>query len=246
MLLNIDYKKKENAMNLNDIVMNLTADKGSDREKVLKIVDFVREEIKFGFSRMFDYASPEYTLSTKFGHSIPKSILLQQMLKEININSLVHFITIKKDILWQVFPDIFFHLMPPMISHSYLEINIEGRYYKTDSYVIERNLLSFGKSKLIEQHFDYGYGTFSDVNLSPWEGSYDLFTQFRREEIEEDHGAFQDPNDYFENFQSYKHKLFGIHFSHAFNWASNFFHIPFEIWINSSLNHYRSSQNSNL
>jgi hypothetical protein len=230
-------------MNLKDISFNLTTNLNTEREKVLKIHEFVREKIKYGFTRKFDAAGPEYTITSGFGHSIPQTILFQKMLEEIEINSLVHFVTISKEMLWKTVPDIFFHLLPPTITHAYIEVNISGRYFKTDSYVIEKKLLSKAKAKLIEENMEYGYGTFAEVNLSDWDGSFDLFTQFRRDEIEEDHGSFSDYREYLENFQSYKHKLLGVHFSQAFEWASNFFHIPFEIWVNSSLNHYRSSEN---
>jgi hypothetical protein len=69
----------------------------------VRIHDFVRDQIRFGFTKKFDFASTVETLKFEKGHCIPKAVLFKEMLKMVGIESRLHFITIKSDILFGIF-----------------------------------------------------------------------------------------------------------------------------------------------
>ena len=74
-----------------------------------------------------------------------------------------------------------------------------------------------------------------------WDAKSDSFSQFHRNLLEEDHGTFENPLDYYYEYHSYKHQFFGIQFSIVLDMIGSMLNGQFEIWSNSVLNHYRSS-----
>jgi hypothetical protein len=226
--------------NVKSLVENLIEGSESDKEKAIKIHNFVRDNIRFGLTRKLDLASPEYTLENGYGHCNAKGVLFVRLLREAGINALHHFVTIKKDIFLDAFPYTIYSLFPPKISHSYVEVNINGKYIRTDSFCVEKALFLKLMSKLIDENRFCGYG----ININSkcdWDAKSDSFSQFHRNLLEEDHGTFENPLDYYYEYHSYKHQFFGIQFSIVLDMIGSMLNGQFEIWSNSVLNHYRSS-----
>ncbi|MDX1957674.1 MAG: transglutaminase domain-containing protein [Leptospiraceae bacterium] len=228
--------------NIRNLLDNFASSSASDRELAVKIHNYVRDEIRFGFTRKFDLAEPEYTLEQGYGHSNPKGVLFTRLLKDVGINSQLHFITTKKKFLEGAIPSFFYGLLPEEISHSYAEVNISGKYLKVDSYIVDKALHRAILNLLFEKNLHSGFGVYSGSSPE-WDGKTNNFVQIKeKESILEDHGSFEEPEDYFFKFSSYKHQFLGIQFSYALNLFSELSPTPFEIWVNSELNHIRTGK----
>lgn len=224
--------------NIKSLVENLIEGCTSDKEKAIKIHNYVRDNIRYGLTRKLDLASPEYTLETGYGHCNSKGVLFVRLLREAGVNALHHFVTIRKEILKDAFPSPIYEVMPKYISHSYVEVNISGKYIRTDSFLLEKKLFQKLFDKLIEENRFCGYG----ININSkceWDAKNDSFSQYHINLMEEDHGTFENPLDYYYEFNSYKHQFLGVQYSIVLDLLGTIMNGQFEIWSNSVLNHHR-------
>ncbi|HMZ60593.1 MAG TPA: methylmalonyl-CoA mutase family protein, partial [Leptospiraceae bacterium] len=125
---------------LKNIALNIAGEADSPPEKAVRLHDFVRDRIRFGLTHKLDFAGAEETMELGYGTSSTKGLLLMKLLSEADINSQMHFVTVKKDFYRHCFPDVVYSLMPETVTHCYLEINVDGTYIPTDSYSVERKL----------------------------------------------------------------------------------------------------------
>ncbi|MCB1143031.1 MAG: transglutaminase domain-containing protein [Leptospiraceae bacterium] len=225
--------------NIKAMVENLIDGCTTDREKAIKLHNFVRDNIRYGITKKLDFATPEYILESGYGHTTAKATLLIRLLREAGINAMHHFVTLKKEYIQGAFPDLFEFLIPPSISHAYVEVNVNGKYYHLDSFAFEKSLFNKLQIRLRDENKKFGYGI-SEMGTTEWNGESDAFAQFHPEILEEDHGTFEDPFDYYYEYPSYKHQLFGIQFSMVVDFLASFSGKQFEIWANSNLNHLRT------
>lgn len=240
MIQGFHFRRVKQMYNIKALVENLVEGAQSDREKSIRIHNFVRDQVRFGFTRKFDLASPEYTLEAGYGHCNPKSVLFIRLLREAGINALHHFVSLRKDILKDAFPEALFSIIPNLISHSYVEVNIQGKYYKTDSFILEKTLFHKMLGYLLEEKRFCGYGTTINSKCD-WDAKSDSFSQFHINLMEEDHGTFENPLDYFYEYHSYKHQFFGVQYSMLIDVVGTMMNGQYEIWANSVLNHHRVS-----
>jgi len=226
--------------NVKSLVENLIEGSETDKEKAIKIHNFVRDNIRFGLTRKLDLASAEFTLENGYGHCNAKGVLFVRLLREAGINALHHFVTIRKEIFQDAFPSPIYSLFPSKLSHSYVEVNINGKYIRTDSFLLEKVLFQKLMNKLIDENRFCGYGL--NINAKcDWDAKTDSFSQFHRNLLEEDHGTFENPLDYYYEYHSYKHQFLGVQFSIILDMIGTIFNGQFEIWKNSVLNHHRVS-----
>jgi hypothetical protein len=220
------------------LIENYKSNSTNSKELVIKIHDYVRDKVRFGFTRKFDLASPTYTLETGYGHANSKGALFVKLLKDAGIKAQLHFVTISKSFLEGALPPVLFHLLPDEITQSYTEVNINGNTFKVDSYTIDKALHNALLLKLSEEGKHRGYGTFISTSCD-WDGASNNFVQFHSDMLLEDHGNFDNPEDYYFHNTSYKHQFIGIQFSYLLEYSSLVFAKNFEVWANSILNHYR-------
>jgi hypothetical protein len=225
--------------NIKAVVENIIDGVGSDREKAIKIHDFVRDKVRFGIAKRLDFATPEDVIDTGYGHSCSKTTLFVRLLREAGINAMHHFVTMKKDYLYGAFPDAFYLIIPENITHCYTEVILEGKHYHLDSYIVERNLFEKMQFHCKEQDKIFGYGI-NYYGNTEWNGFSDCFSQFHPSLVLEDHGSFENPFDFYYEYPAYTNQFLGIQFSFIMDFLASFTKGYFEIWVNSILNHYRS------
>ncbi|HMV77253.1 MAG TPA: hypothetical protein PKN56_15270 [Leptospiraceae bacterium] len=226
---------------LKNIALNIAGEADSPPEKAVRLHDFVRDRIRFGLTHKLDFAGAEETMELGYGTSSTKGLLLMKLLSEADINSQMHFVTVKKDFYRHCFPDVVYSLMPETVTHCYLEINVDGTYIPTDSYSVERKLFLEARKVLEGIGEKCGFGIHSEGSCD-WNGKDPCFSQFSCEEqLVEDHGAFKDPFEYYMHYDSYKHKFLGIRYSDIMKLIGSMAGGNFEIWINSKMNQFRSS-----
>src|SRR4030065_385261 len=151
----------------------------TQRENAIALHDYVRENVKFGFNKYFDAATPDYTLSFGQGHCNPKSRLMVVLFRALGLEAYQHFVAIPKDILKGAIPPSQFWMISAELSHSYVEVNIEGNWCEIDSFIVDTPLLKGARARLAKEGGTCGNGVrLNSVNV--WDGKGNAFSQFDR------------------------------------------------------------------
>jgi Transglutaminase-like superfamily len=143
-----------------------------DRERAVRIHDFVRDEIKFGWSTGFYDQRASEVLSAKIGYCNTKSTLFVAMLRAAGIEARQHFVNIDAAIILD-----FLNPGTSYVDHSYAGVRIDGRWLKVDSYIVDRPLANAARARLQREGKIIGYGAHRN-GTSDWDGTTDAFSQF--------------------------------------------------------------------
>jgi hypothetical protein len=208
--------EEEAAMaSVQEVAQQATAGLAGERKKAIALHDLVRDTVAFGFNKRFEAGPPEYVLASRLGHCNPQSQLLVALLRAAGIEAHQHFVAIRSDILKGVFPAPHSWTLIPELSHSYVDVRIEGGWCAIDSFVIDTALLHAAQARLAAEGRSLGYGVRSD-STNVWDGRSDAFSQFSPGMEIEDHGRIDDLDAYFRS-GNYRHHLFGIRLLPTFN-----------------------------
>jgi len=197
-----------------EVARQATMGLASDHEKAIALHNYVRDQVKFGFTKYFDTAGPDYTLTCGIGHCNPKSLLMVSLFRAIGLEAYQHFVAIPRDILVDVFPPSRRWLLPPELSHCYVEVKLEGTWCEIDSYSIDPALLKAAQARLAKEGRSLGYGVRADAT-NVWDGQSNAFSQFDPTIMVEDHGRIDDLEAYFRS-RKYRHKVLGVRFNTGF------------------------------
>jgi transglutaminase-like putative cysteine protease len=196
------------------IVERLTADTASEREKAIRLHDYVRDSIKFGFTKCFDAVSPGYILGCGIGHCNQKSALMVALFRASGLESHQHFVAIRKDILKGGVSGHQYWMIPAEVSHSYVEVKVDGIWSEIDSYIVDTPLLKGAQSRLTKENQKFGYGTYLGAT-NEWDGHSHAFSQYHRDLLVEDHGRVEDLEAYFRS-KKYRARILGLSFNTLF------------------------------
>jgi hypothetical protein len=196
------------AETMRELVQQVVAMLATEREKAIALHDHVRDSVKFGFTRYCDAARPDYTLARGVGHCNPKSRLMVAFFREIGLAAHQHFVVIPSDILKGALPRRLGWLLPRELSHSYVDVRVDGTWCAIDSFIVDTALLHAAQARLAKEGRTLGYGVRAD-STNVWDGHGDAFSQFDRNLLIEDHGRVEDLEAYFRD-QNYRNKRFGI------------------------------------
>jgi hypothetical protein len=94
------------------------------------------------------------------------------------------------------------------LSHSYVDVNVEGAWCAIDSYIVDTQLLRAAQARLAKEGRSHGYGVRADAT-NVWNGQGDAFSQFDRNMLIEDHGRVEDVDGYFRG-KKCRNKSLGI------------------------------------
>jgi hypothetical protein len=173
------------------LAARLTSDLDSPRAAAVRIHDYVRDDIVFGFTPQHDRATPEETLAAGVGHTIPKTALFVALLRTAGLRAYPHFVTIDHEILRGVFPNDAHRLLPWEVPHCYAEVEIEDEWLQVDSYALDRTLWRAAVSRLAREGDLLGYGAHG-LGTCRWDGRRDAFAQLATSDmVVEDHGAWE-------------------------------------------------------
>jgi transglutaminase-like putative cysteine protease len=103
----------------------LTASLANDREKLSNIFAFVRDGIRFGFPPKGDLTTASETLGLQLGQCNTEGTLFLALCKASAIPARLHFSLIDKNIQRDLFTGFAYWLMPPSLSHCWIEVRIE-------------------------------------------------------------------------------------------------------------------------
>lgn len=182
----------------NEVVQSASA--ATAKEKAIALYNFVRDSVSFGFTRHFDSATPEQTLTLRRGHCNPQAALLASLLNAANIPAKQHFVALTPGVLRGILVP-----APAMLMHSYVEAEIDGRVVRVDGFIADKMLWEGAKTKLEKDGMVEGWGVHCGGGVE-WDGDKDLFVQMVDEkmQVKEDFGAWDKPQTFLgsdKNFQ---------------------------------------------
>jgi hypothetical protein len=178
-------------------VERLTGDEASVRDKLEKLFYFVRDDILFGFPPDGDLVKASETIRLGMGQCNTKSVLLVALCRAISIPARVHFSLIKKEIQRGLFTGIGYALMPPLISHSWVEIDVDGRWHRIDSFINDMAFYLAGRKALEEKGWDTGYSISCASGESSADFNLDEEKFVQMDAVAADHGVWDEPADYY-------------------------------------------------
>ncbi len=143
-----------------------------DVERAVRIHDFVRDHIVFGWAGAFYDQKASEVLASGIGYCNTKSTLFVAMLRAAGIPAKQHFVNINSAILEGI-------LNPgtPYVDHSYTEVFLRGKWLKLDSYIVDTKLANAARRRLQGENRLLGYGVHRD-GVSHWDGLSDAFSQY--------------------------------------------------------------------
>lgn len=162
-----------------------------------KLFYYVRDGIRFGFPMGGDLVKASDTIRLRMGQCNTKGALFLALCRASGIPGRMHFSLIRKEIQRGLFTGIGYLLMPSLISHSWLEVKIEGKWRRLDSYINDEAFFTAAKLVLKEKGWDTGYS----ISCANGRCSADFHIDDERfvqmDAVVADQGVWKDPSDYY-------------------------------------------------
>ena len=205
--VNSDQKLADyNNPSVQDIAERLTSDAITVREKLNRLFHYVRDDIKFAFPQEGDLVKASTTIRLGNGQCNTKSTLFLALCKAAEIPARIHFSLIKKEIQRGLFTGLGYKLMPPLLSHSWIEVDVNGKWRRIDSYINDEIFYQAAKSELQERSWDTGYSVSCPSGECSCEFNLDQEAFVQMGAVVVDHGIWDDPSDYYATDQ-YQNRL---------------------------------------
>jgi hypothetical protein len=171
----------------------VTAGAADDVEQAVRLHDFVRDDILFGWAPAFDAQKASEVLRSRIGFCNTKSTLFVALLRATGIAARLHFATINRRILDGL-------IRPPseFVDHSYTEVLLGPRWIPLDSYTVDVPLHRAAIARCHDERRTIGYGVHT-AGTTRWDGRSACFAQFVADGSvpdlsDEDFGTFVDPD----------------------------------------------------
>ena len=175
----------------------LTAGETTVRGKLEKLFFYVRDGIAFGFPPDGDLVKASATIELGYGQCNTKGTLYLALCKALGIRARQHFSLIRKGIQRGLFPGWFYRLMPEGISHSWLEVEVNGTWRRLDAYINDQAFYLGGKQALREKNWTTGYSVSCSKNASSSDFDLEREKFVQMDAVVEDQGVWQEPAEYY-------------------------------------------------
>ena len=149
----------------------VTAGAASPRERAVRIHDFVRDQIAFGFAGRFYDQRASDVLRSGVGFCNTKSTLFVALLRAAGIPARQRFVDLDARVLAG--------LIDPgtaYVDHSIAEVRLAERWIRVDSFIVDRTLAEVAGPRLVREGRWLGYGVHRN-GTSHWDGTHDAFVQ---------------------------------------------------------------------
>jgi hypothetical protein len=157
---------------IRDAVARVTSGARDDVERAVRIHDFVRDQVAFGWAPTFDAGRASDTLQRKVGFCNTKTPLFVTMLPAAGIPARMHFAGIDSRLLVPLID-----ARGPYVDHSYAEVLLGGRWLRVDSYIVDPPLHRAALERLRDGGGTIGFGIHAHGRTT-WDGRSDSFVQF--------------------------------------------------------------------
>lgn len=155
-----------------ELVARLVHGRHTPRERAMAIHDYVRDEVRFGFTPQFYAMSAADVLTAGIGYCNTKATLFIALLRAAGIEARQQFVDLDAALLRGLLD-----LRTPFVDHSYTEVLLEGAWVPTDSYIVDKLLFRAAQATLRVEGQRFGYGVRVD-GRSEWDGRAPSFAQF--------------------------------------------------------------------
>lgn len=182
---------------VNETAMRVTQAETTLRGKIEQLFLFVRDDIRFAFPDDGDFAKASDTIRLGYGQCNTKATLLLALCKAVNIPARIHFSLITKDIQKGFFTGFLYWLMPPELSHSWIEVEVDGSWRRIDTFINDLPLFNAAKAEIKRRGWSVGYS----VALKDGDASanldldHEVYQQMAA--VTDDHGIWDDPSAYY-------------------------------------------------
>ncbi len=185
------------------------------------IYSYVRDDILFGYNAD-DRLSASQVLKDGYGQCNTKGTLLMALLRAVDIPVRFHGFTIFNELQRGAIPNYLFAIAPERIIHSWVEVELDGRWINLEGYIIDKPYLKKVQESFSDQCEEFsGYGISTKCLNNPqvdWTGED---TYIQKEGIADDYGVYAQPDDFYNkqgtNLSGFKKVLFRYVVRHLMN-----------------------------
>jgi transglutaminase-like putative cysteine protease len=166
-------------------------------DRVKSIYNFVRDEIKMGFSVSDDIPASQ-VLKERYGQCNTKSTLLMALLRVTNIPNRIHGFTVGKELFRGVLKGVWYGLTPKNILHSWVEVYVNDKWYFLEGVILDKAYLTSLQKENMECKTTFcGYGAYTD-NFQDPQIEWNLNNTYIQEKgINQDFGLFDSPDQFY-------------------------------------------------
>ncbi len=175
----------------------LTARETTVRGMLEKLFYYVRDDIEFGFTAGGDIVRASETIGLGIGQCNNKGTLFLALCRAVGIPARIHFSLIRKDIQAGLFTGVFYRLLPPLLSHSWIEVEVDKKWIRIDSYINDETFYLAGKNALKEKGWKTGYSISCAAGESSAGFNLDTEKFVQMDAVMEDHGIWEEPGQYY-------------------------------------------------
>jgi transglutaminase-like putative cysteine protease len=189
-------------------------------DRIGAVYDFVRNEIAFGYNEG-DELPASSVLADGIGQCNTKSTLLMALLRAVGISCRFHGFTIDKPLQKGAITGLAYWLAPQRIIHSWVEVNLEGRWIALEGFILDEPYLASLQRRFPQARRFCGYGAATPDLSAPgveWRGQD---TYIQKDGIADDFGVFDSPDAFYarhgSNLSGLKRWLYRRVIRHAMN-----------------------------
>lgn len=183
------------------LIKNRGWNKMADSDKIEKIYNYVRDEIKFGYNTD-DNIPASQVISDGYGQCNTKANLFMALLRAVNIPNRMHGFTIYKALQKGAVTGVWYKLAPKNILHSWVEVFFDGKWYNLEGLILDKPYLEALQNKFADCKTTFcGYGAYTDNFAQPqieWKKNH---TYIQEKGINQDFGLFDTPDEFYSKHQ---------------------------------------------
>jgi len=179
----------------------ITAGKATVLEKVESAFVFVRDKVRFGFPPKWDDVKASETIRYGLGYCSTKATLFRALCRVLNVPARIHTALIDIKIMKGIFPSMAFPFVPRVGDHSWLEIEIDGKWKPIDSYINDKPFYQNALKRLETSGNLTGYSISRAKGSSSCEFNFGETGFVHMGAVVEDHGVWDDYSEYMSSGQ---------------------------------------------
>jgi len=155
------------------------------RDAAVKIYNFCRDEIKFGYNHR-DAIPASEVLRDGYGQCNTKSVLLVTLLRAAGIPARFHLAQVDKAVQWDIMPPLAYRFAPDKVTHTWVEVYLDGHWLVLEGVIMDKPYFLAARRLLLESGREMGYAIglppetlagCADGDCIDWDGTGDVTCQ---------------------------------------------------------------------
>ncbi len=179
------------------LAQRLTATAQTPCEKLERCFFYVRDSVAFAFPANGDFVKASDTVKLGYGQCNTKATLLLALCRAAGLTARIHFSLISKEIQKGFFTGLAYWLLPSKLSHSWVEVCLEGQWHKIDTFINDIDLFIAARDRVKALGWNTGYSVALKNGDASASLNLDCETYQQMAAVTDDHGVWDDPADYY-------------------------------------------------